>query len=90
MSNLIDSTIYFDEALEFLKEYQWIYNYPNTDILSRNILDEMPKEWLSYFNKLKFSELKSIPLLEGKVSIHIYILMFYIFTPKYISETYRR
>ncbi|XP_045461076.1 probable methyltransferase-like protein 25 [Harmonia axyridis] len=61
-----DSSKYFDEALAFLKEYMWIYNSPNTDILSRNVLDQIPHEWIVYFQKLSFSDLKDLSLGKKK------------------------
>ncbi|XP_044747596.1 protein RRNAD1 isoform X2 [Coccinella septempunctata] len=64
-TNVVSSK-YFDEALGFLKEYQWIFNYPNTDILSKNILDEIPSEWIAYFNNLSFSDFKDLALCKYK------------------------
>lgn len=32
---------YFEESLKFFHEYQYLFNYPNTDILVHNILDKI-------------------------------------------------
>lgn len=32
---------YFEEILKFFREYQYLFNYPNTDLLIHNILDKI-------------------------------------------------
>lgn len=47
-----DSKNYFEDVLVFLKQYQWIYNYPNTDILINNILNHFPLHSVDYFHEM--------------------------------------
>ncbi|XP_056640923.1 uncharacterized protein LOC130447898 [Diorhabda sublineata] len=56
------STDYFKDALDFLKNHQWVYNYPNTRILIQDIFAHMPPDWLRYFQDLPNSELNKLPL----------------------------
>lgn len=38
---------YFKLAVDFLTKYEWLYQYPNTDILLRDVLANVQKEWIS-------------------------------------------
>ncbi|KAK9873945.1 hypothetical protein WA026_002298 [Henosepilachna vigintioctopunctata] len=57
---------YFDDALTFLKEYEWIYNYPNTDVLVEGFLQKIPEDWRDYFRNIGFSNLRDIALHQVK------------------------
>lgn len=39
--NFKNAEEYFEECLKFFQEYQYLFNYPNTDILIHNILDKI-------------------------------------------------
>lgn len=47
-----NSEEYLEDLLSFLKRYEWIYNYPNTDILINKIFDNFPPHWDNYFRVL--------------------------------------
>ncbi|KAJ8968611.1 hypothetical protein NQ317_011403 [Molorchus minor] len=53
---------YVTDCLEFLKFNQWLFNYNNTHILTKHILDNFPAEWLSYFHSLSTDDLNRLPL----------------------------
>lgn len=59
---------YFQKALVFLKNQQWIYNYPNTHILVYKILDEFDPEWVSYFKNITNDELNDLAFCIVNVS----------------------
>ncbi|KAH1000706.1 hypothetical protein HUJ04_013001 [Dendroctonus ponderosae] len=48
---------YLEEAFEFLRKYQWMFNFKNTEILTRNVLANFPSEWKDYFTQLTTDEL---------------------------------
>ncbi|CAG9838397.1 unnamed protein product [Diabrotica balteata] len=56
------SADYFKDALDFLSKYQWLYNYPNTHILVKDILTNFPSDWCEYFQQLPNDELNNLPL----------------------------
>lgn len=48
---------YLEKSFEFLGKYQWIFNFKNTDILTKNVLGNFPSEWKDYFTRLTTEEL---------------------------------
>ncbi|RZC31870.1 presequence protease, mitochondrial [Asbolus verrucosus] len=43
---------YFEDTLNFLKAYHWLYSYPNTHVLVNNVFDQFPAEWPPYLRNL--------------------------------------
>lgn len=48
---------YFEDALSFLKEYEWIYICPNIRILVDDIFTKIPSNWINFFNSIDTNEL---------------------------------
>lgn len=48
---------YFLDVLHFLHETQWLYNTPVTEILTAEILDKFPEDWLAALEKLEYNDL---------------------------------
>lgn len=65
---------YFDEVLEFLKAYQWVYKFPNTHILVNKVFDHFPLEWIPFLRGLTHEELNNLAL--GFLSVSIYSSQF--------------
>lgn len=61
------ATEYFEKALSFLKEYDWLYNYPNTHIFVNKVLERIPPQWVSYHQNLSNEKLKDFA--EGFVDV---------------------
>ncbi|XP_071054409.1 methyltransferase-like protein 25B [Onthophagus taurus] len=57
-----DSKTYMHDCLQFLNDYQWIYNYPNTHILVNKIFEKIPLDWVEYFNKFNTNDFNSLAL----------------------------
>lgn len=51
--NRIDEE-YFEEVLSFLKRYQVLYNYANTDILVLNVLEKIKEEFSDQIDQIQF------------------------------------
>lgn len=47
---------YMREVVGFLKEYRWIFEYANVQILSRGVFEKMPRDWLRYLEDLPENE----------------------------------
>ncbi|CAG9764973.1 unnamed protein product [Ceutorhynchus assimilis] len=58
MSNL--DVCYLERALVFLKKYQWIFNFRNTDVLTKDVLANLPKDWAEYFNGINVDNLHGL------------------------------
>ncbi|XP_073811666.1 methyltransferase-like protein 25B [Musca autumnalis] len=52
---------YFKEAIEFLREYSWIYQEANTCFIKSKILDKMPTEFQKYFQNIDNTQLNQFP-----------------------------
>lgn len=52
---------YFIDSITFLRENEWIFNFPNTDVLVHNIFEKFPKGWRYHLEKLSCKELNEIP-----------------------------
>lgn len=63
------ASCYFEEVVSFLKTYEWAYNYPNTDILIKSVLENFPPDWLLFFKKMSNTELNNLSL--GIVEVKI-------------------
>lgn len=57
MCDVVYERQYLAKALTFLKHYQWLFKYKNTDIFTEEVLTNLPKEWRDYCNRLTVSEL---------------------------------
>lgn len=60
---------YFDDLVHFLKTYEWIFNYPNTEILLNHIFEKFPVEWIEFFEKINTAQLNNLSV--GTVSVSI-------------------
>lgn len=58
---------YFEDLVHFLKTYDWIFNYPNTEILLNNIFERFPLEWFEFFEKISTTQLNNLSV--GTVSV---------------------
>lgn len=45
-----DASDYFEQVVDFLSSYQWIYENANTDILLQHVPERVPIEWSSFLN----------------------------------------
>nr|CAI5844041.1 unnamed protein product [Callosobruchus analis] len=62
----LSSTDYISDCLDFLKSYQWLYNYYNTRVLVNNVFENFPLDWIDYFNNITNEELNVFPLNQLK------------------------
>lgn len=58
---------YFDDVVQFLKTYEWIYNYPNTEILLNRVFENFSLDWIEFFNSSSASELNNFAV--GVISV---------------------
>ncbi|CAH1105495.1 unnamed protein product [Psylliodes chrysocephalus] len=56
-----NTTDYLKDTLTFLNNHQWIYNFPNTHILVKDIFKYFPCDWFDYFKGLSNDELNKFP-----------------------------
>uniref|UniRef100_A0A1Y1MHR6 Methyltransferase domain-containing protein n=1 Tax=Photinus pyralis TaxID=7054 RepID=A0A1Y1MHR6_PHOPY len=61
-----DANEYFREVLTFLREEDWLFNYPNTHIFVNRILDNFKTDWIRPLRCITNKELNDIP--EGFVN----------------------
>lgn len=66
-----DFETYIEESLILLKKHSWIYNAPNTHLLSSKSLQETSPDWIDYFIKISNKNLNK--LTAGEVQVHIKI-----------------
>ncbi|XP_049844521.1 probable methyltransferase-like protein 25 [Schistocerca gregaria] len=59
--NYVTFEAYFRDALAFLKEYDWLYSCPVTEILINDILNKIPSEWCEALLTLSNEELNQLP-----------------------------
>lgn len=52
---------YFESALRLLCQYEWLFNWPVTQILSCGMLDELPLEWWDPLQRLSLKSLNELP-----------------------------
>lgn len=57
----------FENILSFLKEKEWIFNYPNTHILVNKVIDGFPEEWIHCLKHISNTELNNLPF--GNVNV---------------------
>lgn len=57
--NTVDQ--YFKAVLEFLGNYEWLYNWPVTETLSSGVLGQMPVDWWQHLHQLSMEELNQLP-----------------------------
>lgn len=60
---------YFDDVVQFLKTYEWIFNYPNTDILLNRVFEQFPADWIVFFKNINFTQLNNFST--GIISVSI-------------------
>ncbi|KAG5893231.1 hypothetical protein JTB14_013393 [Gonioctena quinquepunctata] len=60
-SSYTSSAEYLKDSLDFLKKYQWLYNYSNTHVLVNKIFANIPADWSECFKKLSNEELNNLP-----------------------------
>lgn len=60
----LDIEEYFQKALPFLKKHNWIYNYPNTDVLLNNVFENIEPTWIPHLKQLGTDGLNRLPQLE--------------------------
>lgn len=53
---------YITDCISFLKEYQWLFNYPNTQVFVKEVFLKFPEEWTIYFKDLPNADLNNIPV----------------------------
>lgn len=56
------TTDYIEKSFILLKDHQWIYNYPNIAVLTDNIFNKIPSEWLKYLRDLTYDEIHNLGL----------------------------
>lgn len=56
-----DSTVYLRETIDFLSNYQWLYNCANTHLLVNDVFANFPREWRPYLHNLNVRELNELP-----------------------------
>jgi len=59
-SHYEEASTYFVDAITFLHEYQWVYNWSVTHILIENAASKIPSEWLAALDGLSESELNEL------------------------------
>ncbi|KAJ9576401.1 hypothetical protein L9F63_006757, partial [Diploptera punctata] len=52
---------YFNDALRFLRDYSWIYNFAAPHLLVQNILEKIPQDWAFSLLSLTNEELNEFP-----------------------------
>lgn len=52
---------YFETALSFLGQYEWLYNWPVTEVLASGVLDQLPVDWWQTLRRLSIEELNQLP-----------------------------
>lgn len=57
----IDEEIYLQEVLQFLQEQNWLFSYPNTHLLVKEVFSKIDDSWLMHLKNLTSSELNEIP-----------------------------
>lgn len=64
------SSEYLRNVLNFLKKYEWIYNYSNTDILIKNVLSNFSPDWRNFIDSLSNEDFNNLPL--GMVQVRYF------------------
>jgi len=49
-----------EEMVKFLTKYSWIYDFKVTNILSDNVLEQIPLEWLTFLKSLTIQQFNDI------------------------------
>uniref|UniRef100_A0A8D8LN09 Methyltransferase-like protein 25 n=1 Tax=Cacopsylla melanoneura TaxID=428564 RepID=A0A8D8LN09_9HEMI len=57
-----NSSVYFKEAVDFFDQFSWVFDFPNTDILVKDVLSQIPPEWVSVFSTLTDDEIQQYPV----------------------------
>ena len=55
-----DSTSVIDKILRLLQDYSWIYNFKVTNLLSDNILKNIPADWRTFLSNLSVDSFNEI------------------------------
>ncbi|KAK4314769.1 hypothetical protein Pmani_013970 [Petrolisthes manimaculis] len=58
---------YLEDVVQLLQNVSWLYNFPLTQIFTRNVFKEMPKKWREVLFDLPLDVLNSIPQSISKV-----------------------
>lgn len=56
-----DYASYFSDALSFLRDYSWVYNFPVTELLVRDVFKQIPADWLPALLSLTNQQLNILP-----------------------------
>ena len=54
------------KAALFLHDYSWIYNFKVTNLLSDNIIDRIPEEWVTFLTSIDLDRFNEVFLSTGK------------------------
>lgn len=47
-------------TMDFLHDYQWLYNFRNTHIFAEGVLEKFPQDWVDFLDTLDLDELKQL------------------------------
>ena len=54
------------KAALFLYDYNWIYDFKVTNLLSDNIIDRIPEQWVSFLSSIELDRFNEVFLSNGK------------------------
>ena len=60
-----DDSAMFRAAL-FLQDYSWIYNFKVTNLLSDNIIDRIPEQWVTFLTSIQLDRFNEVFLGSGE------------------------
>jgi hypothetical protein len=72
---------YLEDALDFLKDYHWLYSTPNTHILVNTVFERFPCEWLMFLKDLSAEQLNSL----SSGSLPVSVMNIFVKTNGYLS-----
>ncbi|KAL1462807.1 hypothetical protein WDU94_014614 [Cyamophila willieti] len=59
---LSKESVYFKEAVDFFEQFSWIFDFPNTDILVKDVLSQISPAWSSVFSSMTDDEIDQYPV----------------------------
>ncbi|XP_052859612.1 uncharacterized protein LOC128266863 [Anopheles cruzii] len=57
-----DYVAYFEQAVDFLHHFKWIFCFSNTQFVRKRVLDKIPPEWIDNLDSASNEEFNRIPL----------------------------
>jgi len=57
-----------EKMVQFLAKYSWIYDFKVTNILSDNVLEQIPLEWFTFLKSLSIQQFNDIFYNEGSLA----------------------